>query len=292
MISYAKDDTHKSSLRLPFGLHPLKSTSSVNPFDSKVVESMYVESMYDVKSLTAFCVLFVRRGVSLKTCGFLYPLGLTPRIQVDLKLARHDVGRRQWPSNTAFPRHSGNSQLGSSNGLPEGKRASWASVSLLKNQLARRNALGGAASPNAILEQKEGEPTVEPQDAAFLDFVPKLGINVAKVGLGRFDGVRGVVAVEQLHPNDLIITVPFESTITTTEEEGNPLDNVNDEFWAQAKWDTRLALKLLTERMKSGYDAGNRSWPLERVATAACKTHAHTATHKAFRETITFEKNK
>jgi len=95
------------------------------------------------------------------------------------------------------------------------------------------------------------EPMPQPRGATpsaeTFEGTEELGISTAALGLATFDGIRGVVATQDVGAGELLVTVPLKSTLRVTETERNPLPEVADSYWDQAAWDTRLALKLLAE---------------------------------------------
>ena len=76
------------------------------------------------------------------------------------------------------------------------------------------------------------------------------------------NGVRGVVAVEDIRPNDIILTVPEDQAIETANNRPpTPFkDFVSQALWEGSKWDQRICYKLLWESDVLGKDSLKYAW--------------------------------
>ncbi len=66
------------------------------------------------------------------------------------------------------------------------------------------------------------------------------------LSISEFDGIRGVRAERDIHPEEIVLSVPLSACIT---DAGDPLHGIPSKVWRQQlPWQTRLALTLCMHR--------------------------------------------
>ncbi|CAN0356564.1 unnamed protein product, partial [Ectocarpus sp. 12 AP-2014] len=79
----------------------------------------------------------------------------------------------------------------------------------------------------------------------------EIGVKAPKLKGSFVDGLRGLVATQNIAKNDEMVVVPSESALVTTTDQLCPFPEwVNKDFWASSPWQVRLALLLLREKQK------------------------------------------
>ncbi|CAB1118334.1 unnamed protein product [Ectocarpus sp. CCAP 1310/34] len=79
----------------------------------------------------------------------------------------------------------------------------------------------------------------------------EIGVKAPKLKGSFVDGLRGLVATQNIAKNDEMVVVPSESALVTTTDQLCPFPEwVSKEFWASSPWQVRLALLLLREKQK------------------------------------------
>ena len=83
-----------------------------------------------------------------------------------------------------------------------------------------------------------------------------------RFSLSKFDGIRGVIADEAIMKNDIILKVPEDLAIQTTNNRPpTPFpDFVSQPLWEDSKWDQRICYKLLWENDIIGTDSKMYLW--------------------------------
>ncbi|CAN0176887.1 unnamed protein product, partial [Ectocarpus sp. 13 AM-2016] len=79
----------------------------------------------------------------------------------------------------------------------------------------------------------------------------EIGVKAPKLKGSFVDGLRGLVATQNIAKNDEMVVVPSESALVTTTDQLCPFPEwVSKDFWASSPWQVRLALLLLREKQK------------------------------------------
>lgn len=90
-----------------------------------------------------------------------------------------------------------------------------------------------------------------------VDWCSSVGIRFNSVTIKSVDGYRGLYATEPIDPGHEIIVVPRDAAMITDTTLDSPpslkvLRGISAAFWKSAKWQTRLAIQLLDERLSDG----------------------------------------
>ncbi|CAM9514377.1 unnamed protein product [Pylaiella littoralis] len=87
-----------------------------------------------------------------------------------------------------------------------------------------------------------------------------IGVKAPKLKGGFVEGLRGLIATQNIAKNDEMVVVPSESALVTTTDQQCPFPEwINKEFWAKSPWYVRLALLLLREK-REGADSKLDPW--------------------------------
>lgn len=76
------------------------------------------------------------------------------------------------------------------------------------------------------------------------------GIKSPRVAQAQFGELRGAQALEDLPPNEPIITVPRSAALVVTPQQKRPYDFVDAAFWKGAPWYIKMSVLLLGERQR------------------------------------------
>ena len=112
-----------------------------------------------------------------------------------------------------------------------------------------------------------------------MDWIAQLsGISYKKLAVENVDGVRGVVALEDIGESDIIVTVPEDQVLETANNRPpTPFkDFVSQNLWESSKWDQRIAYKLLWESDVLGKDSPKYPW-LQQLPKAYSTTYYWTS---------------
>eukprot|EP01036_Dinobryon_divergens_P045043 gene45043-60140_t len=92
-----------------------------------------------------------------------------------------------------------------------------------------------------------------------------LGIKISGVTINNFDGLRGIVATQDLDEKSAVVTVDSKVVLETINNRPpSPFpDLCPQSIWEESMWDNRLAFMLMNERFILGQSSSKNAWIAE-----------------------------
>ena len=86
----------------------------------------------------------------------------------------------------------------------------------------KKGGFGASSSSRANKAAWKGVPIEGAEVAQFYEWLDERGVDRSRVTLADFDGLRGVMALEDIPPGKPIVTVPYEATLDLGVANPNP----------------------------------------------------------------------
>eukprot|EP00884_Botryococcus_braunii_P002855 jgi/Botrbrau1/12570/Bobra.0169s0104.1 len=86
---------------------------------------------------------------------------------------------------------------------------------------------------------------------AFDVWIQREGVQVSKLALANFKGLRGMIATENISANETIVALPLRAVLLVTPKQRCPCPELCEpSYWSKSPWFVQMALQILAEKEK------------------------------------------
>lgn len=106
-------------------------------------------------------------------------------------------------------------------------------------------------------------------------WIDSLGIQLSGVSIKSFDGLRGIVANDDLDGKTAVVTVNSDAVLETINNRPpTPFPEFcSQQLWEESMWDNRLAFMLMHEKFVKGSSSSKNAWISELPSSFSTPLH-------------------